>query len=73
MDVAMNNDCTLSEAELVLVSGGLRDRPDEDHINLRTTIANQGPGTLGSSIYNNQFIGGKTPCESGHPPSEADI
>ena len=71
----MNTDRTLSEAELGLVAGGVRDRPDQDRQNLQTAALNRGPDTVGSSIYNNQFINGTIPypCQNGHPPSDQDI
>jgi hypothetical protein len=42
---------TLSEAELDIVVGGVRDDPDRDAQNLRTATANRGDGTLGGTLY----------------------
>ena len=71
----MNNDRALSETELDHISGGLRDKPDQDRLNKMIADENRAPGTVGSSIYNNQFIGGTIPlpCQNGHPPSDQDI
>jgi hypothetical protein len=62
-------DRTLTETDLDLVSGGVRDRPDQDRINKMIADGNQGPGTVGGSIYNNQFLGSsdKLPQTGGTP------
>jgi bacteriocin-like protein len=65
----MNNDRTLSETELDHISGGLRDKPDQDRLNKMIADENRGPGTVGASIYNNQFIepDWKLPQTGGNP------
>ncbi len=50
-----NSVRTLSVTDLDLVSGGLRDKPDQDRLNKMIADGNRGPGTVGASIYNNQF------------------
>jgi hypothetical protein len=42
---------TLSEAELDIVVGGVRDNPDQDAQNQRVANANRGDGTLGGTLY----------------------
>jgi hypothetical protein len=42
---------TLSETELDIVVGGVRDNPDQDAQNQRAANANRGDGTLGGTLY----------------------
>ena len=62
-------DRTLTEANLDLVSGGLRDKPDQDRLNKMIADGNRGPGTVGASIYNNQLYDPRdqVPQTGGHP------
>ena len=40
----------LSEAELNLIAGGVRDNPWSDYMNQQTAAANKAEGTVGGSI-----------------------
>ncbi len=48
----MTNSKTLNEAELDLVSGGVRDDPWQDAANQRQAAANGANGTFGGSLGN---------------------
>ena len=52
----MNHDRTLDEAELGLVSGGLRDRPWVDYLNHQNRMDG---GGWGAAIAGNLMMGGK--------------
>jgi hypothetical protein len=57
---------TLTDAELDLVSGGVRDNPDMDATNQRTAAANGAEGTYGGSL-DNILVGPQGPQLGGHP------
>ena len=66
-DIAMtNNDRTLSETDLDLVSGGLRDKPDQDRLNKMIADENNGTGfggAIGGNWMNGGSHGGQIPVE----------
>jgi hypothetical protein len=51
------NDRTLTEADLDRVSGGLRDKPDQDRMN--KFITNENNTGFGAAIGGNWMMGGK--------------
>jgi hypothetical protein len=51
------NDRTLTEADLDRVSGGLRDKPDQDRMN--KFITNENNKGFGAAIGGNWMMGGK--------------
>jgi hypothetical protein len=51
-----NNNRTLSDAELDLISGGLRDKPDQDRLN--KVITNENNTGFGAAIGGNWMSGG---------------
>jgi hypothetical protein len=57
---------TLTEAELNLVAGGVRDNPNSDYFAKLQADENSSGHTFGNAIYNAQFIGGGAPGR-GHP------
>jgi hypothetical protein len=67
----MNNSIhTLSDAELDLVSGGVRDNPWSDAQNARIAAENGAEGTLGGSLQDiipGLVIKGSGPNTPGHP------
>jgi hypothetical protein len=66
-DIAMsNNDRTLSETDLDLVSGGLRDKPDQDRLNKMIADENNGTGfggAIGGNLMSGGSHGGQIPVE----------
>ena len=67
----MNNSIrTLSDAELDLVAGGVRDNPWSDAQNARIAAENGAAGTLGASLQDiipGLVIKGSGPNTPGHP------
>jgi hypothetical protein len=62
----MTNNRTLSETELDLVSGGLRDNPWSDYQNQQIAKQNGAEGTFGGSL-NNILVGPQGPQLGGQP------
>jgi hypothetical protein len=58
-----NSDRTLNATELDLVSGGLRDRPDQDRLNRQNRMDG---GGWGAAIGGNLMMGGK----DAHDPTQ---
>jgi hypothetical protein len=63
-----NSNTTLTEVELDLVSGGVRDNPWSDATNQQIAAQNGAEGTLGGSL-NNVIVGLVPPMGSGDPYS----
>jgi len=64
-----NSDRTLSEMELDLVSGGVRDNPWSDYQNQQIAKQNGAEGTFGGSL-NHQLVGGGPNGALGGQPFE---
>lgn len=62
-----NNDRTLIEAELDLVSGGLRDRPWVDYLNRQNRLDGSGFGASIANVSPGLVIKGDPPGSPGHP------
>ena len=54
--------CTLNEAELDLIFGGLRDRPWNDYLNHQNRLDG---GGFGAAIAGNLMMGGKDASDPG--------
>jgi hypothetical protein len=66
----ISNDRTLSEAALDLVSGGLRDRPEQDYVNKLAADANRtGFGGAIGDIVPGIVVQGSGPNTPGNPIS----
>jgi hypothetical protein len=56
----------LTEAELDLAAGGVRDNPNSDYFAKLAADENSSGHTFGNAIYNAQFNNGSEPLR-GHP------
>jgi hypothetical protein len=66
------SDRTLSDAELDLIAGGVRDNPWQDATNRQIAAQNSADGTLGGSL-NNVIVGLVPPMGSGNPYSPGHL
>ena len=68
--VMHHSNCILRDAELDLVSGGMKDNPFQDAANRQRAAQNSADGTYGGSIIDvipGLVVAGSGPNTPGHP------